>query len=152
MFTLFSFNKNEKWEKTLKSDQGERQDHLWSLVFHCTECGENKRSKRSHSGQFDHHSPCGKTSPNKEIFLYTQARQFGRFKGNEQKIVNDYISRRVPGLLTEKEYSVGNINKIFASHWLNDTQIAFGTKCNKVTSFKKIHSRSISICRTRYWT
>lgn len=77
------------------------------------------------------HLSTGK-NPSKEIFLYIQRRQYGGQKKSAQKIVNDYIARAVPSLLVEKQFDLGNINKIFSSHWLNDQQIAFGTKCNKL--------------------
>jgi WD repeat-containing protein 40A len=51
---------------------------------------------------------------------------------NAQKIVDDYVSHQAPGLMKEKEYDLGNNNKVFASKWLDDKQVVFGTKCNKV--------------------
>jgi WD repeat-containing protein 40A len=37
------------------------------------------------------------------------------------------------GMLKESSVSVPQMNKIFCSKWLSDRQVAFGTKCNKVT-------------------
>ena len=46
---------------------------------------------------------------------------------------NDFISRQLPGLLKEREYDLGECNKIFAAQWLDSNQVVFGTKCNSVS-------------------
>lgn len=45
----------------------------------------------------------------------------------------DFVSQQLPAILKEREFKLGKINKIFASKWLNDSQVVFGTKCNKVS-------------------
>jgi WD repeat-containing protein 40A len=70
--------------------------------------------------------------PNKETFHHIFNRQLSGKCINAQKIVNDYVSHQAPGLMKEKEYDLGNNNKVFASKWLDDKQVVFGTKCNKV--------------------
>lgn len=35
-------------------------------------------------------------------------------------------------LLNERDFKFDTLNKVFCSSWLNDRQILFGTKCNKV--------------------
>ena len=68
-----------------------------------------------------------------EIFRYTHDRQVGQFKGNPKPLVSGYISKQIPNLFSEREYQLGSINKVFASQWLSDRQVVYGTKCNKVS-------------------
>ena len=76
--------------------------------------------------------------PSLEIFNYTQNRQLGYQNGYPKSLVSDYVSRQLPGILKEKEYSLGSINKIFAASWVSDRQVVFGTKCNKVCLIFKV--------------
>ncbi|XP_052795128.1 DDB1- and CUL4-associated factor 12-like [Mya arenaria] len=70
-----------------------------------------------------------------EIFRYTQTRQLGQSRFSHigaQNIVDDYVAQLMPLLFKEREYQVGNINKIFSAQWLNSKQVVYGTKCNKL--------------------
>ncbi|XP_061174137.1 DDB1- and CUL4-associated factor 12-like isoform X2 [Saccostrea echinata] len=69
-----------------------------------------------------------------EVFRHIQNRQYGgkHLYLNQEKLMLPFVSQHVPPLLAEKEYEMGKINKIFASHWLDDRQVAIGTKCNKL--------------------
>ena len=79
-----------------------------------------------------------------EAVLYLQDRQYG-FNKRSHKVQRHYdfinqrlpsfISRHVPTILNEREMKLGTINKVFASQWLNDSQVVLGTKCNKVSIF-----------------
>ncbi|ELT97249.1 hypothetical protein CAPTEDRAFT_101926 [Capitella teleta] len=46
--------------------------------------------------------------------------------------VTSEVSCRLPGLMKEHELKLGEINKVFASRWLNEGFVAFGSKCNKL--------------------
>jgi len=52
-------------------------------------------------------------------------------------ILSDFALRLLPGRLRENEFNFEEtqINKIFASHWLNERQVVMGTKCNKLLVF-----------------
>ena len=48
------------------------------------------------------------------------------------KMVKSYVTRKLPQAFQAKEFDMGTIDKIFASHWLDGRNVVYGTKCNKV--------------------
>ena len=93
--------------------------------------------------------PLGKRdlSVNGSIVDMTQRRQlFGSGAGGDStsrltsSLLSDFAFRVLPSCLRENEFNFEEtrINKIFASHWLNERQIVMGTKCNKLLVFDVI--------------
>lgn len=48
--------------------------------------------------------------------------------------MTEYVSSRVPTIITEREYDVEGYDKVFAVTWLNSEEVLMGTKCNKVNA------------------
>lgn len=53
------------------------------------------------------------------------------------KLLKPYVTRKLPDIFRPKEYDMGSIDKIFASHWLDLKNVVYGTKCNKVCVNKR---------------
>ena len=96
---------------------------------------------------------CERASPPADrgsVFHYTQQRQYGRAACPAQTI-DSFAARKLPYLLEEDEIPLGTSNKVFASEWLSDRQVVFGTKCNKVPSYSSIEQMCIPLEQYYTW-
>ena len=55
------------------------------------------------------------------------------------KMLKSYVTRKLPQLFQAKEFDMGSIDKIFASQWLDESNVVYGTKCNNVCSQFGLH-------------
>ncbi|KAF9131727.1 DDB1- and CUL4-associated factor 12 [Mortierella sp. 14UC] len=58
--------------------------------------------------------------------------------------LTEYVSSRVPTIISEREFDVEGYDKVFAATWLNAEEVLMGTKCNKlvvlnVRTNKRVH-------------
>ena len=105
-----------------------------TYVHHMRNFRDKVNEHSNHNGISPHGTnscTCG-VVPSVEILKYTQARQYGLAVGDPQAVSAGYVARQLPGLLREKQYDLGHINKVFAAQWVSGRQVSFGTKCNQV--------------------
>ncbi|KAJ3102620.1 DDB1- and CUL4-associated factor 12 [Phlyctochytrium planicorne] len=59
--------------------------------------------------------------------------------------MQNVVSRSLPSRLEERQFNVVGMDKIFASVWLNDSEIVIGTKCNRLFVLNAMTSKKVEI-------
>ncbi|OAQ23167.1 WD40 repeat-like protein [Linnemannia elongata AG-77] len=62
--------------------------------------------------------------------------------------MTEYVSSRVPTIITEREYDVEGYDKVFAVTWLNSEEVLMGTKCNKLIVLNTRTNKRVHLGRT----
>jgi len=57
-----------------------------------------------------------------------------RNKASHQEWMSNTLARKVPYMLGESKVHLGEVDKVFASDWLSEDVVIFGTKCNQVST------------------
>ncbi|XP_053304565.1 DDB1- and CUL4-associated factor 12 [Spea bombifrons] len=84
-------------------------------------------------GDWDHAAQKRKRLPpeKKSVVYYLKSREVKeQGDGNYRRLLRGFAAQTLPGVLTEREFHLGTLNKVFASQWLNHRQVVCGTKCN----------------------
>ncbi|KAE8636855.1 hypothetical protein XENTR_v10003172 [Xenopus tropicalis] len=67
----------------------------------------------------------------KSLVFYLKSRELKPHNDSSYlRLLRGHAACTLPGILSEREFHLGTLNKVFASQWLNHRQVVCGTKCN----------------------
>ena len=53
-------------------------------------------------------------------------------RNNHKEWIQNNLAKKIPYMLGENKVNLGEVDKVFASEWLSEDVVIFGTKCNQV--------------------
>jgi WD repeat-containing protein 40A len=59
--------------------------------------------------------------------------------------IQQWSTRRIPTLLREQQYNTEGFDKVFASVWLSDVEVVYGTKCNRILVLNTVTGKKVEI-------
>lgn len=68
---------------------------------------------------------------------YLSAREYATqlnvsLRNNHKEWLQTNLAKKIPYMLGETKIQLGEVDKVFASEWLSEDIVIFGTKCNQV--------------------
>lgn len=80
------------------------------------------------------------------VFHWIQKRKQSEMVIYPNKILKTFATRKLPPVFQAKDFNMGTTDKIFASHWLDERNVVYGTKCNKVSFALLVGIPFIKLC------
>ena len=62
-------------------------------------------------------------------------------RNNHKEWLQNNLAKKVPYMLGEAKVHLGEVDKVFASEWLSEDVVIFGTKCNQVCGLLTCNSK-----------
>ena len=62
-------------------------------------------------------------------------------RNSNKEWLQNNLAKKIPYMLGETKVHLGEVDKVFASEWLSEDVVIFGTKCNQVCVLLTFNSK-----------